>query len=139
MSEKKVQGSRYLQSIKSLPVDFRVGSPNSELRGKSSGVNSNNGRVIMSESIAENVETLNEVVEGNADADNDDSPYSSLNASLEVRPSVVGDDLNSEASSLRSVGLSRVDSKWSDTKTYSAKKVVSCTCCFGSKVCFKHV
>lgn len=125
MSE-KVQGSRYLQSIKSLPVDFRVGSPNSEFREKSSGVNSNNARVIMSESsIAENVETLNEVVEGNVDADNDDSPYSSLNASLEGRPSVVGDDLNSEASSLRSVGLSRVDSKWSDTKTYSAKKVVS--------------
>lgn len=126
MSE-KVQGSRYLQSIKSLPVDFRVGSPNSEFREKSSGVNSNNARVIMSESssIAENVETLNEVVEGNVDADNDDSPYSSLNASLEGRPSVVGDDLNSEASSLQSVGLSRVDSKWSDTKTYSAKKVVS--------------
>lgn len=126
MSE-KVQGSRYLQSIKSLPVDFRVGSPNSESREKSSGVNSNNARVIMSESssIAENVETLNEVVEGNVDADNDDSPYSSLNASTEGRPSVVGDDLNSEASSLQSVGLSRVDSKWSDTKTYSAKKVVS--------------
>lgn len=125
MSE-KVQGSRYLQSIKSLPVDFRVGSPNSESREKSSGVNSNNARVIMSESsIAENVETLNEVVEGNVDADNDDSPYSSLNASTEGRPSVVGDDLNSEASSLRSVGVSRVDSKWSDTKTYSAKKVVS--------------
>lgn len=125
MSE-KVQGSRYLQSIKSLPVDFRVGSPNSESREKSSGVNSNNARVIMSESsIAENAETLNEVVEGNVDADNDDSPYSSLNPSLEGRPSVVGDDLNSEASSLRSVGLSRVDSKWSDTKTYSAKKVVS--------------
>lgn len=125
MSE-KVQGSRYLQSIKSLPVDFRVGSPNSEFREKSSGVNSNNARVIMSESsIAENAETLNEVVEGNVDADNDDSPYSSLNPSLEGRPSVVGDDLNSEASSLRSVGLSRVDSKWSDTKTYSAKKVVS--------------
>lgn len=125
MSE-KVQGSRYLQSIKSLPVDFRVGSPNSEFREKSRGVNSNNARVIISESsIAENVETLNEVVEGNVDADNDDSPYSSLNPSLEGRPSVVGDDLNSEASSLRSVGLSRVDSKWSDTKTYSAKKVVS--------------
>lgn len=123
MSE-KVQGSRYLQSIKSLPVDFRVGSPNSEFRQKSSGLNSSNAGV-MSDSIAENVETLNEVVERNVDADNDDSPYSTLNASLEGRPSAVGDDLNSEASSLRSVGSSLVDSKWSDTKTYSSKKVVS--------------
>lgn len=117
----KVQGSRYLQSIKSLPVDFRVGSPNSEFQEKSSAVNSSNAGV-MSQSIAENVETLNEVVEGNVDTDTDDSPYSILNASLEGRPSAVDNDLNSEPSSLRSVGPSLVDSRWSDTKTYSAKK-----------------
>lgn len=122
MSEKG-PGSRSLQSIKSLPVDFRVGLPNSEFSGKSGGVNGSNAR-IMSESIPENGEMLNEVVDGNVDAGNDESPYSSLNLSLEGRPPAVDDDLNSEASSLQSIGPSRVDSKWSDTKTYSAKKVV---------------
>lgn len=109
-----------LQSNKSLPVDFRLGElPNvKHLLEKSSGG-------IASERNAVNGEVLSDVMEegvnGNVDVENDESPYSSLSLSAEERPSV-GDDLISESSSVQSVGHSHVESKWSDTKSYSAKK-----------------
>lgn len=124
----KGRGSPSFQSIKSLPVDFRlVGSPNSQHLEKSNGGNVSTGGV-MSEGIAAvNGEVLSDVMEdvnGNVDVENDESPYSSLSLSAEERPSAVDDHLNSENSSLQSTGPSRVESKWSDTKSYSAKKVL---------------
>lgn len=126
MSQKR-RVSPSFQSIKSLPVDFRfVGSPNSQLLlEKSSGG-------ILSESNSTNGEVTSDVIErvnGNADVENDESPYSDLSLSAEERPSVAADDLNSESSPLQSTGLSSVESKWSDTKSYSAKKVfIGCVC-----------
>ncbi|CAI9097053.1 OLC1v1033349C1 [Oldenlandia corymbosa var. corymbosa] len=121
----KGRASPSLQTIKSLPVDLRsVGSSNSQYLAKSNGANASIGGDT-AESLVENGGRLSGVMEsvnGIASADNDDSPYNSLNLLPEERPTSADDDLDSVASSLRSPGPTRVDSKWSDTKTYSSKK-----------------
>lgn len=109
-----------LQSIKSLPVDFRSrGLPNSQhLLEKSGGGIASDRNVVNGEVMSD---VMEEGINGNADVENDESPYSSLSLSAEERPSV-GDDLISERSSVQSTGRSHVESKWSDTKSYSVKK-----------------
>ncbi|KAL2557658.1 Myosin-1 [Forsythia ovata] len=113
MSQKKSKGSPSLQSIKSLPVDFSfVGSPGNE-------------RMMVSDSVLGNGASLTEAEEGYANGNdnvyrNNESPYSKW---TEDRPSV-GDDGEGmkAASSFKSFGRSPVDSKWSDTTPYAAKK-----------------
>ncbi|KAL3502311.1 hypothetical protein ACH5RR_036760 [Cinchona calisaya] len=121
----KGRGSPSFQSIKSFPVDLRLlGSPNFQHFEKSSGGNVSIGG-ITSESLAANGGVMSDVMEdvnGNVDVENDESPYGSLSLSAEERPSAVDDELNLESSSVKSAGASRVESKWSDTKSYSAKK-----------------
>ncbi|CDP18554.1 unnamed protein product [Coffea canephora] len=69
----------------------------------------------------QSIKSLPEGVNGNVDVENDESPYSSLSLSAEERPSV-GDCLIPESSSVQSTGRSHVESKWTDTKSYSVKK-----------------
>ncbi|KAK3012885.1 hypothetical protein RJ639_009235 [Escallonia herrerae] len=128
-----------LQSIKSLPVEFRlVGSP-------SDAANSGNSRGIF-ESTPENGESRGKVVKGYdemADPDDDESPYSSVALSVEERPSVSDENLITAASPLRSFGASRADSEWSDTTSYVSKKfyiklssdrvILGCGICDGTK------
>ncbi|KAL5825982.1 hypothetical protein ACOSQ3_017817 [Xanthoceras sorbifolium] len=108
-----------LQSIKSLPVDFRfIGSPNSGRMEKSDDVAS---------SISENCELGNEVVGG---VENEDSPYSENNVLGEDRSPVgdedrspIGDeDMEPMASPLPSISTSHSESRWGDTTSYAAKK-----------------
>ncbi|PSR90951.1 Myosin-1 like [Actinidia chinensis var. chinensis] len=120
---KKTQVSPTLQSIKSMPVDFRfMGSPMSQSSEKSE---SNTGMIPFA--IPENGNLAGEVVEGgedvnnNMDQDNDESPYSRFNTSVEARPSVGEEDLDLTPP-LRSFVPSRTESKWSDTNAYAAKK-----------------
>lgn len=109
------------QSIKSLPVDLRLrGLPNSQhLLEKSGGGIASERNVVNGEVMSDAME---EGVNGNVDVENDESPYSSLSLSAEERPSV-GDGLIPENSSVQSTGRSHVESKWTDTKSYSVKKV----------------
>ncbi|XP_027151640.1 myosin-1-like [Coffea eugenioides] len=108
------------QSIKSLPVDLRLrGLPNSQhLLEKSGGGIASERNVVNGEVMSDAME---EGVNGNVDVENDESPYSSLSLSAEERPSV-GDGLIPENSSVQSTGRSHVESKWTDTKSYSVKK-----------------
>nr|XP_027095325.1 myosin-1-like [Coffea arabica]XP_027095326.1 myosin-1-like [Coffea arabica] len=108
------------QSIKSLPVDLRLrGLPNSQhLLEKSGGGIASERNVVNGEVMSDAME---EGVNGNVDVENDESPYSSLSLSAEERPSV-GDCLIPESSSVQSTGRSHVESKWTDTKSYSVKK-----------------
>uniref|UniRef100_A0A5B7A873 Putative myosin-1 n=1 Tax=Davidia involucrata TaxID=16924 RepID=A0A5B7A873_DAVIN len=116
-----------LQSIKSLPVDFRfMGSPTSHGFDKSDAVNASNNNMIP-DSIPENGELAGELVrdtDGNMDQDNDESPYSSLSLSVEERPSIGDEDLNTATSPLRSFVPSHTESRWSDTTSYVAKKML---------------
>uniref|UniRef100_A0A5B7AAI2 Putative myosin-1 n=1 Tax=Davidia involucrata TaxID=16924 RepID=A0A5B7AAI2_DAVIN len=121
----KAQVSPSLQSIKSLPVEFRfMGLPTSHGFDKSDAVNANNTNMIP-DSIPENGELAAEVVrntDNNMDQDNDESPYGRLTLSVEEGPSIVDEDLNTATSSLQSFVPSRTESKWSDTTSYVAKK-----------------
>ncbi|CAI9768449.1 unnamed protein product [Fraxinus pennsylvanica] len=113
MSQMKSKGSPSLQSIKSLPVDLSfVGSPGNE-------------RMMASENTFGNGAPLTEAEEGYANGNdnvyrNNESPYSRW---TDGRPSV-GDDVEDlkAVSSFESYGQSPVDSKWSDTTPYVAKK-----------------
>lgn len=110
---------RSLQSIKSLPVDFRF-------VGDQSG-----DRMMLSDTISENVEESSDAAEGTANgrghvgSDNDESPYCSLNVSAKDGASLGddGDDLKDSSTPKRSLKQSYVDSKWSDTTPYASKKV----------------
>lgn len=107
-----------LQSIKSLPVDFRsVGEPASEYLEYD-----RNGRDgDFSKGNVENGSSEVRVrLDANAELGSDESPYSSLDFS-EQQPSAL-DDAISDAVSFPSVSPSRVDSRWSDTRSYSSKK-----------------
>ncbi|CAA2978599.1 myosin-1 [Olea europaea subsp. europaea] len=113
MSQMKSKGSPSLQSIKSLPVDFSfVGSPGNE-------------RMMAADSTSGNGTPLTEAEEGYASGNdnvyrNNESPYSRW---TEDRTSVGddGEDLKA-VSSFKSLGRLPVDSKWSDTTPYVAKK-----------------
>ncbi|KAK0574943.1 hypothetical protein LWI29_031344 [Acer saccharum] len=110
MSEKN-QVPPSLQSIKSLPVDFRlIGPPNSGWMEKSDDA---------ALSISENVELGNEVVGG---VGNEDSPYSGNNVLGEDRSPVGDEDMDFVASPLPSISTSHSQNRWGDTTSYAAKK-----------------
>ncbi|CAK9182307.1 unnamed protein product [Ilex paraguariensis] len=112
----KAQGapSPSLQSIKSLPVDLRfMGLPTYDSSEKSEALNESNSD-LGSQMVAG--------VDINVDRDTDESPYSSLSLSVEERPSIIDEDSNSVTSPLRSFVPLHAESKWSDTKSYVAKK-----------------
>lgn len=110
-----------LQSSKSLSQGFRFagGSPSSkrssmeEARGKNDSKDSKT-----------NVAFLDEADTGSLEL-NDVSPYSSRTTSREER-SLEGEEDGSsevETSRLPAVSPSRIESRWSDTSSYGAKKV----------------
>ncbi|CAK7337854.1 unnamed protein product [Dovyalis caffra] len=115
-----------LQSIKSLPVDFRfVGSPTSEQSAKSVDVNSVTSKTVCL-SVPENNDLGNGLVERAEDSiGNDvsvDSPYSRTAILVEQRPSVGDEDLDAVATPLPLASTSRRDRRWADTSSYAAKK-----------------
>ncbi|KAI8527772.1 hypothetical protein RHMOL_Rhmol12G0100500 [Rhododendron molle] len=124
----KTRVSPSLQSIKSLPGDFRfMGLPNSCPSEESDDMNQQKGNMIPIATIPENGDSAGDVVEGGEDGnndmnqDNDESPYSRFIVSVETRPSVGSEDLDL-APPLRSFVPLRTESKWSDTNPYAAKK-----------------
>lgn len=125
----KTQSTPHLQSIKSLPVDFRfMDSSASDPSQNSEALNGNNGTMAYG-SIPENGEFADEVVEdmNNSIGRNDDeSPYSRLTLLVDERPPTIDENLDSATSPLQSPDPSLDESKWSDTTTYVAKKVTYC-------------
>lgn len=118
-----------LQSIKSLPDDFRfTGSPTSGVSGQSDDINTPN-RNAMCDTIPENGDLGGEVVgaiddsTGGMDQTNDDTPYDRKIMAIDERPTVSDEDLDLVASHLRSVTPSRSEFRWGDTTSYAAKKV----------------
>lgn len=117
------------QSIKSMPGDFRfTGSPASDCLEKSDDGNLENIYVISS-SIPENGNLRHGVVEGVEGTVGcmgqviEDSPYSGNAISVEDRPSIVDEELDSVVSHLSSISVSRSECRWDDTTSYTAKKV----------------
>lgn len=117
------------QSIKSLPGDFRVtGSPASDCLEKSDDGNLGNIYVISS-SIPENGDLRDGVVEGVEGTVGymgqviEDSPYIGNAISVEDRPSIVDEELDSVVSHLSSISASRSECRWDDTTSYTTKKV----------------
>ncbi|GMP92319.1 hypothetical protein CsSME_00042593 [Camellia sinensis var. sinensis] len=124
----KIPVSPSLQAIKSLPVDFRfMGSPTPRPSESFDAVNPSNSNMIPN-AIPENGDVAREVVEGSEEVnnnmvpDNDESPYSRFNVTVEARPSVGDEDLDLATTPLRPFAPLRTESKWSDTTPYSAKK-----------------
>ena len=120
-----------LQSIKSLPVDFRfTGSPASGVSGRYDDANTDNSNVIC-ESIPENGDLCGEVDGGIEDSAgemyqaNGDTPYDRKTIATDERPSVSDEDLGLVAPHLHSSAPSRSEFRWSDTTSYAAKKVFS--------------
>ncbi|XP_073315225.1 myosin-1-like [Primulina huaijiensis] len=100
MSQKKVQGSPSLQSIKSLPVDFLS---------------------MGTDSMLENVERPSDAGIGSV---NEESPYCTLDLSTKDGASLRddGDYIQSVNTTTRSFEQLHADSKWSDTTPYASKK-----------------
>ncbi|KAL7180755.1 hypothetical protein ACSBR1_039755 [Camellia fascicularis] len=124
----KTPVSPSLQSIKSLPVDFRfMGSPTPRPSESFDAVNPSNSNMIPN-AIPENGDVAREVVEGSEEVnnnmvpDNDESPYSRFTVTVEARSSVGDEDLDLATTPLRPFAPLRTESKWSDTTPYSAKK-----------------
>ncbi|XP_062163646.1 myosin-1-like [Alnus glutinosa] len=116
------------QSIKSLPGDFRfTGSPASDCLEKSDAGNLGNIYVISS-SIPENGDLRDGVVEGVEGTVGymgqviEDSPYIGNAISVEDRPSIVDEELDSVVSHLSSISASRSECRWDDTTSYTTKK-----------------
>lgn len=127
MQQNKVQDKRF-QTIKSLPVDFR-------LAGDAGG-----DRMMLPDTISEHVEESGDAAVGTANgrghvgSDSDESPYS-LDISAKDGASL-GDDsdgLKDSSTPVRSPKRSYGDSKWSDTTPYASKKVYLEYCLF---LCF---
>ncbi|XP_052204413.1 myosin-1 [Diospyros lotus] len=120
----KTRASPSLQSIKSLPVDFRILGLGSYPSENSDSANTSNGSMILN-AIPENGDLAvgrGQDIGSDMDQDNDESPYNRFDVSAEVRPSVDDEDRDLAPSPLRSFVPSRTDSKWSDTNAYAAKK-----------------
>ncbi|KAB5548041.1 hypothetical protein DKX38_011447 [Salix brachista] len=128
-SEKMLPKSQILpslQSIKSLPVDFRfVGSPTSERLEKSVDVNSLNRNAVCL-SIPEYIG--NDLVEGaEISVGNDvseDSPYSRTAILIEQRPTVGDEGLDTVVKPLPLplISTSRSECRWADTSSYATNK-----------------
>ncbi|KAK9274737.1 hypothetical protein L1049_021988 [Liquidambar formosana] len=117
-----------LQSINSLPVDFRfTGSPTSHSFEKSGDVNAGNSDT-NSSCIPENGDLGSDDVEGmedsesNMDQGNDESPYNGKTIAVEEGPSGVDEDLGFVARPLPSPVPSRAEYRWGDTTSYAVKK-----------------
>ncbi|KAG6773655.1 hypothetical protein POTOM_020947 [Populus tomentosa] len=123
MLQKKSQVLPSFQSIKSLPVDFRiVGSPTSEQSENANLVNSNTACL----SVPEKNDLGNGLVEGAEDSVgndvNEDSPYSQAAILVEQRPSVGDEDLDTVPTPLPLVSTFHRERRWADTSSYAAKK-----------------
>ncbi|KAJ6929522.1 myosin-1-like [Populus alba x Populus x berolinensis] len=123
MLQKKSQVLPSFQSIKSLPVDFRiVGSPASEQSENANLVNSNTACL----SVPEKNDLGNGLVEGAEDSVgndvNEDSPYSQAAILVEQRPSVGDEDLDTVPTPLPLVSTFHRERRWADTSSYAAKK-----------------
>uniref|UniRef100_A0A251L150 Myosin motor domain-containing protein n=1 Tax=Manihot esculenta TaxID=3983 RepID=A0A251L150_MANES len=117
-----------LESIKSLPVDFRLtGSLSLDQLEKSDDVNAKNSDAICS-TIPENDSLGNGVVDGVPDINgndvNEDSPYSGNIIAVEGRPSSGDGDLDivTSVSPSPSISRSHTEQRWGDTASYAAKK-----------------
>lgn len=128
MSQKSLVPPSF-QPIKSLPGDFRLmGAPASDPLGKSGDRNVGNSNMFSS-SIPGNGVLGVEAVEGvensggNVDHVNEDSPYGGNTISVEDRPSIGNEDLDTVALPLPSTSASRSEYRWGDTTSYAAKKV----------------
>ncbi|KAF5450122.1 hypothetical protein F2P56_030498 [Juglans regia] len=115
-------------SIKSLPGEFRFsGSPSSERLEKPDDGNLGNIHVISS-IISENGDPGDGAVQGvegsigEMDQVIEDSPYGGNAVSVEYRPLMGDEDLDSVASHLPSISASHSDRRWGDTTSYAAKK-----------------
>ncbi|KAL3650640.1 Myosin-1 [Castilleja foliolosa] len=111
------QGSPSLQSIKSMPVNFRF---------------TGGDDMTLSDTILENVEALSDSSQGSttngrvdADLDNGESPYCSLDMLAKDEDSSSdddADDFKNTAIPVHSPKQANVDSKWSNTTPYATKK-----------------
>lgn len=114
-----------LQSVKSLPVDFRlVGSPEPHSLGKVDDVNIGKTEMI-SDLIPENGELGTGDIGDKIARNDDESPYSSVNMILEEEAFARDQSLNSASAPLHSLIPFRNESKWNDTTYYVGKKVTS--------------
>lgn len=100
-----------IQSVKSLPLDFRFTSGSPAGKGGDRSESDHLAAVVEEE-----------------DVGNMDSPYSSNSGSLEVETKVGGPELEvlvdlPARSRLPAISSSRIESRWSDTSSYGAKKV----------------
>ncbi|KAK9106296.1 hypothetical protein Syun_022307 [Stephania yunnanensis] len=118
-----------LQSMRSLPVDFRFtgtaiyspsgisdGSAGKNRRVASDGINEDDDLV------GEALDNVDEAVGSNFDSLNDDSPYSKRSNSIVEKPPESDELLDAAASPVLVVSESRSESRWSDTRSYSMKK-----------------
>ncbi|XP_072962124.1 myosin-1-like [Typha angustifolia] len=103
-----------LKSVRSLPLDFRftTGSPSGEEDGKKQETS--------------NLGALEEEEVGSIEG-NDESPYSSKTTSREERP-LEEEEGESAMSRLPAVSPARIESRWSDTSSYGAKKKLQAWC-----------
>lgn len=118
-----------LESIKSLPVDFRfTGSPTSGVSGQYDDANTETSNVIR-DGIPENGDLCGEVDGGIEDSAGDmyqatdDTPYERKTIAIDERPSVDNEDLGLVAPHVLSLAPSRSEFRWGDTTSYAAKKV----------------
>ncbi|KAJ8770010.1 hypothetical protein K2173_009093 [Erythroxylum novogranatense] len=116
------------QPIESLPDDFTfIGSTPSDQLQRPEFVNARHADSLYSSiSQSNGVESKDGegVGKGVVNGANEDSPYSGNTFSVEGRPSVGDEDLDSGASSFPSISPSRSERRWADTNAYAAKKKV---------------
>ncbi|XP_061352348.1 myosin-1-like isoform X2 [Gastrolobium bilobum] len=117
-----------LQSIKSLPPGFKVtGNPNPDLMENCGDAKLRSIDLIKS-SIPENDALIGEVSEeaqdhvGDMGLFDEDLAYSRKVVSLEDRPSIADEDLESVPLPFPSVSMSSRERRWSDTTPYASNK-----------------
>lgn len=111
----KVERAPHLQSIRSLPVDFRLKDALEDHSSRNSETVTMMNSTRVYNSLTENVEVVGTNINNKVDSNGfDESPYG--------KGPYRGESLNSAASTSQSYGSSFNDSKWSDT-SYDAKKV----------------
>jgi len=115
-----------LNSIKSLPPEFKITSRKVENRGDAklksgdaTGSSSSDNDVLVGE-VSE--EALNHA--GDVGLYDEDVAYSRKGVSLEDRSSIADEDLETVPMSFPSVSMSSRERRWSDTTPYSSKKVL---------------
>ncbi|WOH13189.1 hypothetical protein DCAR_0832698 [Daucus carota subsp. sativus] len=119
----KPQVLPYFQSIKSLPVEFKlVDSPGAYSLGEIEGANTSRTEMIP-DHVLENGELAGSEIGEKIARNDDESPYSSVDMTLVEEEAFASDGTsNSAAAPLRSLIPFRNESKWNDTTYYVAKK-----------------